>query len=168
MPQNYVLFFKYAMWIEIGCKFSTKGILKKYLFRGICLFTKSLSAIATNVQHIGEVAATEHFLAGDKLAISYIFSSGGSAAILPICLLQAVPCHSRSFSFLPIFSKYPILSLMVLLCYSAISQGGGWANALKIALAIFGHEACFLVGTEFYFSEQILLNNLERALAKAR
>jgi hypothetical protein len=35
------------------------------------------------------VAASKHFPAGDKLAIPHTFSSGGSAAIEPICSLGA-------------------------------------------------------------------------------
>jgi len=40
---------------------------------------------------------------------------------------------------------------------------GGWANASKIALAIFGHEACSPVRLEFHFSEQNPLHYIERA-----
>jgi hypothetical protein len=71
------------------------------------------------------------------------------------------------FSFQPFLLKLPILLFLVLLCYSPLFQGGGWANASKIALALFGHEACSPVTMTFYFSGQILLHFPERALAKA-
>jgi len=72
------------------------------------------------------------------------------------------------FSFQAFLSKLPILSNSVLLRYYLLFQGGGWANASKIALEIFGHEDCSPVEIVFHFSEQIPLSLLERALAKAR
>ena len=57
------------------------------------------TASSPNVLGLGEVAATEHFPAGDKLAIPHIFSSGGSAAILPICSLCDVAANHFSFLF---------------------------------------------------------------------
>jgi hypothetical protein len=54
------------------------------------IYPLTFSRIAPNVWHIGAVAASKYFPAGDKRAISYTFSSGGSAAIEPICSLGAV------------------------------------------------------------------------------
>jgi hypothetical protein len=52
-----------------------------------------VSQLAANVWHIGAVAASKYFPAGDKLPFRTVFSSGGSAAIEPICSLAAVASH---------------------------------------------------------------------------
>ncbi|MCL2289093.1 MAG: hypothetical protein FWC34_00080, partial [Bacteroidetes bacterium] len=90
----------------------------------------------------------------------------GTPAIVPNRSLPAVACHSPFFLSAVSFKVTDFVNFGIIMLYVSIS--GGWANASKIALAIFGHEACFSVGIEFHFSEQIPLHCFERAQAKAR
>ena len=92
----------------------------------------TFSAIVTNVRHIGEVAATMHLPAGDKLAIPHVFSSEGSAAILPICLLLAVPAFPRIFPTMVFFCQVPITQLERASARSQIWRSHFWLCGFAI------------------------------------